>query len=52
MMQVIKDHNGISKGFGFVKFNHDEEYNKALYEMNGFTGLGSNAIRVSVATPK
>lgn len=50
--KVIKDHNGISKGFGFVKFNHDEEYNKALYEMNGFMGLGSNAIRVSVATPK
>ncbi|XP_022705757.1 tRNA selenocysteine 1-associated protein 1-like isoform X2 [Varroa jacobsoni] len=50
--KVIKDHSGMSKGFGFVKFNHDEEYAKALQEMNGFQGLGANPIRVSQATPK
>jgi len=50
--RVIKDQGGMSKGFGFVKFTLEEDFNKALYEMQGFTGLGGNAIRVSPATPK
>ncbi|XP_070555823.1 tRNA selenocysteine 1-associated protein 1-like isoform X2 [Ptychodera flava] len=50
--KVILDNAGISRGFGFVRFGSEEEQQTALTEMQGITGLGGRALRVSVATPK
>ena len=36
---------GVSKGYGFVHFNEEEEYEKCLKEMNGFI-FGGKKIRV------
>ncbi|XP_077991233.1 uncharacterized protein LOC144445519 isoform X2 [Glandiceps talaboti] len=50
--KVILDGTGISRGFGFVRFSSEEEHQTALSDMQGATGLGGRALRVSVATPK
>lgn len=47
--KVILDETGFCKGYGFVKFGAEDEQAKALYEMNGFTGLGAKPLRVSNA---
>ncbi|CRL06805.1 CLUMA_CG019605, isoform A [Clunio marinus] len=50
--KVIMDDSGFSRGYGFVKFGLEEEQKSALYEMNGFIGLGSKALKICSAVPK
>lgn len=50
--KVIMDDSGFSRGYGFVKFGLEEEQKNALYEMNGFIGLGSKALKICSAVPK
>ena len=40
--RVICSDNGVSKGFGFVVFKNEDEYNKCLKEMNGINFFGNN----------
>lgn len=49
LAKVILDTNGFSKGYGFVRFADEEEQKDALMQMNGFKGIGSKALRVSIA---
>lgn len=46
------DASGFSKGYGFVRFGLEDEQKAALYEMNGFIGLGSKALKICNAVPK
>lgn len=48
-LTVILDANGFSKGYGFVRFADEDEQKDALIQMNGFKGIGSKALRVSIA---
>lgn len=50
--KVILDSSGFSKGYGFVRFGLEEEQKSALYEMNGYIGLGSKALKICNAVPK
>lgn len=50
--KVILDGSGFSKGYGFVRFGLEDEQKAALYEMNGFIGLGSKALKICNAVPK
>lgn len=50
--KVIMDDSGFSRGYGFVKFGLEEEQKSALYEMNGYIGLGSKALKICSAVPK
>ncbi|XP_055589633.1 tRNA selenocysteine 1-associated protein 1 [Uranotaenia lowii] len=50
--KVILDSAGFSKGYGFVKFGLEDEQKSALYEMNGFIGLGSKPLKICNAVPK
>uniref|UniRef100_A0A8C4NP79 tRNA selenocysteine-associated protein 1 n=1 Tax=Eptatretus burgeri TaxID=7764 RepID=A0A8C4NP79_EPTBU len=50
--KVITDQNGVSRGYGFVRFAEENEQKKALGEMQGATGLGSRPVKISLATPK
>lgn len=50
--KVILDSSGFSKGYGFVRFGTEEEQKSALYEMNGFIGLGSKPLKICNAVPK
>lgn len=49
---VILDTSGFSKGYGFVRFGLEEEQKAALYEMNGYLGLGSKSLKICNAVPK
>lgn len=49
---VILDTSGFSKGYGFVRFGLEEEQKAALYEMNGYIGLGSKSLKICNAVPK
>jgi RNA recognition motif-containing protein len=49
---VILDGSGFSKGYGFVKFGLEDEQKNALYEMNGYIGLGSKPLKICSAVPK
>lgn len=50
--KVILDSSGFSKGYGFVKFGLEEEQKNALYEMNGYVGLGTKPLKICSAVPK
>ncbi|EAT35872.1 AAEL011988-PA [Aedes aegypti] len=50
--KVILDSSGFSKGYGFVKFGLEDEQKSALYEMNGFIGLGCKPLKICNAVPK
>lgn len=50
--KVILDGNGFSKGYGFVRFGAEDEQRSALFEMNGYMGLGSKALKICNAVPK
>lgn len=50
--KVILDSSGFSKGYGFVRFGLEEEQKSALYEMNGYIGLGSKPLKICNAVPK
>ncbi|XP_037085317.1 tRNA selenocysteine 1-associated protein 1-like [Pollicipes pollicipes] len=43
---------GLSRCYAFVRFGVEEDHKDALTHMNGFTGLGSKPIRVSLAVPR
>ncbi|CAG5122617.1 unnamed protein product [Candidula unifasciata] len=48
----VLDHNGKSRGFGFVRFSEESDQQRALIEMQHMTGLGRRPIRVSLASVK
>lgn len=50
--KVILDSSGFSKGYGFVRFGIEDEQKSALYEMNGFIGLGCKPLKICNAVPK
>lgn len=50
--KVILDASGFSKGYGFVRFGLEDEQKAALFEMNGFCGLGNKALKICNAVPK
>ncbi|XP_076368029.1 tRNA Selenocysteine associated protein [Tachypleus tridentatus] len=50
--KVVLDQGGISKGYGFVRFMLESEYQAALVEMQNAAIVGSKPIRVSIATPR
>lgn len=50
--KVILDSSGFSKGYGFVKFGLEDEQKNALFEMNGYIGLGSKPLKICNAVPK
>uniref|UniRef100_T1GQC1 tRNA selenocysteine-associated protein 1 n=1 Tax=Megaselia scalaris TaxID=36166 RepID=T1GQC1_MEGSC len=50
--KVIIDNSGFSKGYGFVRFGIEEEQKNALWEMNGYLGLGTKPIKICNAVPK
>ncbi|XP_017154914.1 tRNA selenocysteine 1-associated protein 1 [Drosophila miranda] len=50
--KVILDSLGFSKGYGFVRFGIEDEQKSALYDMNGFIGLGTKPIKICNAVPK
>ncbi|CAH0391996.1 unnamed protein product [Bemisia tabaci] len=52
LAKVVVDNSGHSKGYGFLKFGSEEEMKHCLQNMNGYTGLGSKAVKVSSAVPK
>ncbi|UYV72448.1 TRNAU1AP [Cordylochernes scorpioides] len=49
---VVMDDNGISKGYGFVRFTSEADQQNALVEMQHSRRVGSKPIRLSLATPK
>ena len=48
---MIYDSFGVSKGYGFVHFTNQSEYEAALVEMQN-AHIGSKAVRVSTAQQK
>lgn len=50
--KVILDGSGFSKGYGFVRFGLEDEQKAAMYDMNGYMGLGSKALKICNAVPK
>ncbi|BFF95462.1 tRNA selenocysteine 1-associated protein 1 [Drosophila madeirensis] len=50
--KVILDSLGFSKGYGFVRFGIEDEQKSALYDMNGYIGLGTKPIKICNAVPK
>lgn len=51
VMQVMVDESGRARGFGFVRFGDESEFQRACVDMNGHI-LGSRAIRVSPSTSR
>ena len=49
---VCKTPDGMTKGFGFVRFYNEQEHREALRRMDGVRGLGNRPIFVKLATPK
>lgn len=49
---VCKSPDGLSKGFGFVRFYNERDHLEALRRMDGVRGLGSRTIYVKLATPR
>lgn len=50
--KVVLDPSGRSKGFGFIRFADEIDQQQALIQMQGYTGLGAKALRLSLATQK
>ena len=46
---VIEDDEGVSKGYGFVRFTDEEERNRSYSELDGAMGLGRKAITIKPA---
>ena len=42
------DDSGFSKGFGFIRFNNEQEQQTALTSMMGVSGLGGKPLKVSL----
>ncbi|XP_071837784.1 tRNA selenocysteine 1-associated protein 1-like isoform X2 [Apostichopus japonicus] len=49
---LCKSPDGLSKGFGFVRFYNERDHLEALRRMDGVRGLGSRTIYVKLATPR
>ena len=46
---VIEDDDGISKGYGFVRFTDEHERNMSYTELDGSAGLGKKTITIKPA---
>ena len=46
---MILDERGLSRGFGFIRFNNEVEQQTAITSMNGISGLGGRPIKISLA---
>ena len=46
---VIEDDEGVSKGYGFVRFIDEEERNRSYSELDRAVGLGRKAITIKPA---
>ena len=44
---VILNERGLSRGYGFIRFNNEVEQQTAMTSMNGISGLGGKPIKVS-----
>jgi len=49
---VVLDSDGKSRGYGFVRFVSETDQQKALIEMQGYSGANQKPLRISLATPK
>ena len=47
--KVIEDEEGVSKGYGFVRFLDEEERSQCYSELDGCRGLGRKAITIKPA---
>jgi len=45
--KVILNERGLSRGYGFIRFNNEVEQQTAMTSMNGISGLGGKPIKVS-----
>merc|ERR1719188_2468284 len=52
LISVVLDDSGFSKGFGFIRFNNEQEQQTALTSMMGVSGLGGKPLKVSLAVQK
>ena len=50
LISVVLDDSGFSKGFGFIRFNNEQEQQTALTSMMGVSGLGGKPLKVSLKT--
>ena len=46
---MIDDDEGISKGYGFVRFTDESERERSLTEMSGALGLGRKPLIIKLA---
>lgn len=50
---VVEDEEGMSKGYGFLRFTDEKERDVCLVEMDGAIGLGRKPLTIKPAlTPK
>lgn len=52
LLIAVVMNNGKSRGYGFVRFASEADQDRALIEMQNYSGLGYKPIRVSLAIPK
>jgi RNA recognition motif-containing protein len=50
-LQIMKDRDGASKGFGFVEFAEDDKAREAITALDG-KEVGGQALKVSEARPR
>ncbi|KAM9428731.1 tRNA selenocysteine 1-associated protein 1-like isoform 1-T1 [Salvelinus alpinus] len=50
--KVVSDQYGNSRGYGFIKFEDENEQKKAIDECQNASGLGTKPIRISIAVNK
>jgi len=48
----VLDNTGKSRGYGFVRFTNEADQQRALIEMQGYSGINGKPLRISLATPK
>ena len=46
---VVEDEEGVSKGYGFVRFMDEGERDRSLSEMSGAVGLGKKPLIIKPA---
>ena len=46
---VVRDSNGVSRGFAIVNFSNENDPYHAVIHLQGKTGLGSNPLRLFIA---